>query len=384
MKLVYCLAAFLSSIALCCAQTSIHPKEALSSYERYLKSIDSISFSSRFVDRIDEESEVFTNGLLQTWKINFGKRALWRTTRKIDPASKENLPEKSAPTFSEALVMDDAVYEIAVNSKAAVAERFSAYLTVPEDYWEKYNGLGYLSCPFGYIKDGREYRYIPGMTRGKLSLEDHGESLTVICEAEGYECRIQLSPIKGWMAERIEYKQVGDQGDPSRPKYFLYEVDSSGSYDGIWLPEAYFCKIVLPSGQKTLSQNLRMIDGKVVIVPEGNDVGARLVDKPQRTLFAEVTLFNFNLDSLSDSDFQVQATVSDGMEVSMQDALHLEHVWLEGEIVPRTEAMLIAKNDAEFVGGRGFSRFWLYLLNGFLLVVCLCIGFRQWFLSSRQ
>lgn len=90
---------------------------------------------------------------------------------------------------------------------------------------------------------------------------------------------------------------------------------------------------------------------------------------------AEVTLSDVSVNSLSDADFRLQASVANGLAVSMQDAPHLGFVWLNGAAVPRADVVPALLEEPEFPGGRGSPRFWLLISNAVLLSVLavLCI-----------
>jgi hypothetical protein len=374
--LVFCCSAFGRS------QDVPTPERAFHSYEAYLKSIRNLSFHSHFRDRVAEKSDVFTNALSQEWKIDLEGKRLRVTTRRASTDSKTDSGEAWVKQYNEALVTPLATHEISVDADGATVTGFISYIETPNNYWETKTGFGYLSYPFGYFQDGREYRYIPDMIEGAsksvASENEEGSSLVVLtCETEEYEFHIRLDPAKGWMADRIEFARGAPTGEAARPDYYLYTVERASDQGGVWLPDLYHCRVSRPAGRHKLPKNVRIVDGKYIIVAGSAEMGADTVEKPKSTLIAEVTLSDVDLSPLRDSDFQLQTNIPDGTRVSMQDAHHLEFIWRDGKIVPVTAESLEALRDSKFLGGAGSSRFWLVMSTLFLLALVLCLSIRH-------
>jgi len=83
------------------------------------------------------------------------------------------------------------------------------------------------------------------------------------------------------------------------------------------------------------------------------------------------SLGDISFDTLSEKDFQFSLTLPDGTPVHMQDARHIEHIWLDGKIVPKTnEAMLaIARGGHKFMPGPDEPRFWLMTIGIILILI---------------
>lgn len=378
--LLWVLCCFTSS--LCYSQGAPTPEAAFNSYKTYLEGIRSLSFHSHFRDRIADKSDVFTNALSQDWKIDFEGRRLWATTRRVieHPTT---AADKAQPTqYNESSVTSVAVRHISVNAdKAAVG--FISYLQTPQDYWETETGLGYLSYPFGYLKDGRKYQYIPNMieyaSKNVSSKNERGASLVVLaCKTGEYEFSIRLNPGKGWMAEEIEFTRTATTGEGGRPDHCLYTVENSSNHGGVWLPSSYRCRESQPAARRKLPKNARVVDGKFVTVVGDVKGGKDFIETPKSTLIAEVALSDIHLSPLRDSDFRLQTPIPDGTKVSMQDADHLEFLWLGGKIVPVTAETLEALRDSRFVSGPGSRRFWLTINIVLLVVLISCFAIRRW------
>jgi hypothetical protein len=364
----------------CYSEDTVTAEDALRGYEDYFESIRSISLHSRFMDRNAEKSDHFTNTLSQKWRIDFEGRRLWRTTRKIIEDPKTEAEKKLASTYFEALVAPDAHYGISAYVDTRTAYCVLSYLETPQDYWKTDTGLGYLCYPFGYLKDGREYQYIPDMVReaSKSILSEEGESsslIVVAAKTAEYEFDISLDPSKGWFAERIEFTRTAPAEDAARPEYCLYTVEHSSNHGGVWLPDLYRCEISKEAGKHKLGGDVRVVDGKFIIVTGDSEIGTDYIERPKSTLIAEVTISDIELGSLSDSDFQLETTIPNGMEVSMQDARRLNFVWRDGEVVSLADE-LEALRDSEFLGGPGSPRFWAVALGVVLIALILYFAVR--------
>jgi hypothetical protein len=383
MKNVYLFFVVFGCSSLCYSHDGITPEKALGSYENYLRSVRSISFHSEFRDRNAAKSNVFANGLSQKWKIDFEGRRLRMITQRVVENPKTGSDRARTSQYNESLITSGALQQISVNADGVTVHGFTSYLNSPKDYWKNHLGLLYLSYPFGYLQDGREYRHVPDLIRraSRKVVSQRGESCSLVvltCETEEYALSIQLDPSKGWMADRLEFERtVSPKGD-IRPDYCLYAVDRSSDHGGVWLPDLYHCKVSEPAGRQKLPENIRIVDGKIIIVPKGSRVGTDAIERPKATLIAEVTLSDVDLSPLHDSDFQLQTNIPNGTRVSMQDALHLEFVWRDGKIVPVTAETLEALRNSRFVGGPGSRRFWLVTNVVLLVALISCFVIRRW------
>jgi len=315
---------------------AITPEVAARSYENHLKTVQSVSFHSNVKDRDAEKSDLYTNGLSQNWWIDFKGRRLRRITERLDPSTGKIVDGPRA-VLNETLLTPEKRYQISADPDTLTAKAFAGDLHATDDYWETNVGLSYLSYPFGYFQDGRQYRYIPDVFQN-VSVEEDGSSLVVLlCKMKECELKIRLDRSKGWMANRIEYSRTGLSKAASRLEYFLYTVDHASKHDGIWIPDSFRCEISKRAGKVKLLGDLRVVDvvdGRPVIVRGGADIGVDFMEIEKSRLIAEVTLSEVSIAELDDSDFQLQTTVPDGLQVHMQDARQSEFRWHDGKVVP--------------------------------------------------
>lgn len=379
----------LASVLCCCTASLCHSEEApnpegvFSSYKTYLKSKGHVSFRSHFRDRAAEKSDDLTNALSQEWKIDFEGRRLWVTTRRVIEDPKTKSDKAQATQYGESSVNSIATCHISVDADKATVTGFMSYLQTPKDYWETETGLGYLSYPFGYLKDGPRYRFIPDMIEDaskSVSSKNEGRASLVVltCKTGEYEFNIRLNHAKGWMAEQIEFTRIAPTGEGGRPDYCLYTVENSSDHGGVWLPGLYRCRVSQPAGPHKLPKGARVVDGVIEIVAGDAKVGKDSIETPKSTLIAEVALSDIDLSPLRESDLQLQTAIPDGTRVSMLDAGHLAFMWRGGKIVPVTAEALAALGNSRFFAGPGSRGFWVIINVVLIAVLSSCFLFRHW------
>jgi len=145
------------------------PKDACLSYESYLKTFRSVAFSSRFVDRNADQSDTFTNGLAQTWRIDFQRKRIWSCVTSASRAAEVKLDATWTPVYTERLISAESYFDVSADPDSLIATKVASRLSVPKDYWAAQMGLLYLSLPLGFIQEGAEYLYIPNLLLRDLS-----------------------------------------------------------------------------------------------------------------------------------------------------------------------------------------------------------------------
>jgi hypothetical protein len=334
---------FLSTVLFCAtlarSAEQLTPDKVSEDFRMYLHSIHSVSFHSQFRDRQAEDRD-FTNTLSQDWKVDFDGKRLWRTTNKPIAGVKPIPANGLAGLYSEQLMTPARVIEVEVDPITQRAQICTSYLATPQDYWAYRTGFLYLAYPFGYLEIGPGYDHVTNLL-ANASLEDDGKSLIVLSgKTPDYELRISLAPYKGWMPERMEYSRVAPTKDSDEITHSLYSVDKSSCVDGVWLPVSYHCKTEYAAGPHHLPPNLRVQMNRIIEVDSSdnkNGQGIAVINQPKRSLVAEVTLSDVNLNHVTDDDFCLQATVPNGLKVSMQDAQRGHFVWLDGKVYPLDE-----------------------------------------------
>jgi len=202
-----------------------------------------------------------------------------------------------------------------------------------------------------------------------------GGFVSLLCRTDRFSLEINLNPLKGWMPERLEYKRFDSVRGDLGPMHLVYSVGQSDANEDVWLPASYHCEISKPSNRRKLPKHLQVVDGKLIVKRTGGDAGANFIENPPTTLIADVMLSSVSYKPLGDSDFQMQASVPDGLRVSMGDAPQLDYVWVDGKIVPWTDAMPFPRG-ARFLKGDGSrASVWFVGLN---VVIITVLAFWSW------
>jgi hypothetical protein len=70
-------------------------------------------------------------------------------------------------------------------------------------------------------------------------------------------------------------------------------------------------------------------------------------------------------DNSNPTPFSFKAKIPNGTKAVLFDAQQIQHVWMDGEIVPKTDevALAIARGDHKFIPGPKESRFWFIALG---------------------
>jgi hypothetical protein len=338
---------FFAACALMVSDAGAADAPVMANYEKYVASIRSATFHSRFDDRLAEQ-KTFTNTLHQDWKIDFVGKRRWVVTNKPPYGSPRDPQNPMAHLYSETLIGPGKELEIEVDPANNQGEVCTAYLTVPANYWENcHGGFGYLAYPFGYLETGKGYLNIASLLRSKqvksASTEKSGKFVVQKCATPVYEVTLKLSPEKGWMPEQIECKRIAKQAEAQQLIYSKYTVDKSSQHEGIWLPDAFSCEAKVSGGTVQLrdEERVEIVDGEEVYhaVEDKNAPGGRTVERKACEVVAKVSLSDVKLNAVTDDDFRLQAKTPDGLRVSMQDARDDSYEWRDGKImkVAKTE-----------------------------------------------
>ncbi len=79
-------------------------------------------------------------------------------------------------------------------------------------------------------------------------------------------------------------------------------------------------------------------------------------------------------DLASPNAFQVAAKIPNGTPVQVDDALHLDYIWKDGQIVNVVDSELLSQLGGHgFLGGFGLGRFWLVAVNLLVFSAGLCV-----------
>jgi hypothetical protein len=93
---------------------------------------------------------------------------------------------------------------------------------------------------------------------------------------------------------------------------------------------------------------------------------------------------DFKIRKFASNEFRITTKILNGTPVYMEDALHIEHIWMDGKIEPRTDEVMlrIAQGDHKFIPGTDEPRFWFMVLGAILIIVGFTLKgialYKQW------
>ncbi|MDO4588197.1 MAG: hypothetical protein Q4C95_13055, partial [Planctomycetia bacterium] len=106
---------------------------------------------------------------------------------------------------------------------------------------------------------------------------------------------------------------------------------------------------------------------------------------PTQTLITNLSEVVLN-QSFKDSDFSLKTQISNGNRVVMDDRPQIEYIWMDGEIVLKTdERMLaIARQGHKFIPGKEEPRFWLIIVGVLLVLIGGGINLHRFLISKKK
>ena len=330
---------------------TLSPEDLFQKYESQIKSFSQVTFTgaSRAYDE-PENDKVAT--FESNWKIDFDRKWYFK-----DHSKGQNISQMS--------LVDGEAFTISVSEKPMInSERIAvvSFVKIPEDHWKKTIRLHYTSFPFGYFQSaGDAISLIETIRSSQKEILQDGEKPGLLCKNEEYECKIWFDPAKDYAAEKISIRRITP---PELAVLFStceYTVQQFESIDGRWFPVKFHVVESYTGGKVELN------------LPPGLELAISEEMKkprPPRTTIADVTLSNIKFPTFSSDDFRIKEAIPDGTPVSMQDALQIEYIWMDGKAVPKTDdAMLALARGHKFMPGVSEPRFWLMAVGLVMLLV---------------
>jgi hypothetical protein len=140
-------------------------------------------------------------------------------------------------------------------------------------------------------------------------------------------------------------------------KSLQIELNDFNSYNGtdFFFPNKYNMTYVATTTSQQQDER-----GKVIEVPYTQ----------QGNILYEFSNFKIN-DEHVEKEFPLMSKIDNGTDVIVSDALQIQYVWLDGEIVPKTDevALRIARGDHKFMPGPKEPRFWFIALGIIMLLL---------------
>ncbi|MDR0705655.1 MAG: hypothetical protein LBF88_11785 [Planctomycetaceae bacterium] len=173
-----------------------------------------------------------------------------------------------------------------------------------------------------------------------------------------------LDPTLQFMPVRISlYDKEMERNDVN---YFTFDfvIESFSKLKSIPLPQKYLIKI--ETAHQWYEKNvLKSIPSK-------------------ETIQGEISVTSVG-HSFSEKDFKITMPIPNYTEVSMQDALQIQYVWLDGEIVPLTDELALARIRGHgFIPGVREPRFWLIVSGILMMAIALGLKIKDFFYNRKQ
>lgn len=185
--------------------------------------------------------------------------------------------------------------------------------------------------------------------------------------------QISLDVDHDYAIKTFELKRRDQNIKAGETKTYAYNVDSYWKYEGTFIPNTAAFSSQLQGGD--LINEMGIVFGQVKSEP----IGAKyhLVHDPSVG----------HAPIIDEKKFEsIIKIIPDGTSVTMQDAPQIEYIWLNGKIVPKTDALMlaIARGNHKFIPGPREPRFWLLLLG----IVGILVGggwkFYDFWTSDRE
>lgn len=225
--------------------------------------------------------------------------------------------------------------------------------------WKSVFYLSFVLAPLGIVRhDGvvisvfDMLRNMPPETK-KLEMKD-GNICLVEARNEEYIIRLEILSSKRYALKSYSIESLKRSGD-----------------DG-FMTTHFLASEFIENAECLFPQNFSVtIDSKKTKYVVLSDAGESIDKFMDTTSKVDIKIDNLQINEhLAANDFKFETPVPDGTKVYVAEKPQIAHIWLKGEIVPKTsEVMLrIARGDHKFMPGVREPRFWMMAL-GILFIV---------------
>jgi hypothetical protein len=325
--------------------SELPPSQYIDNWKLQIAALSSISYTLTFSDYSSTNLSL-KNNFESDFKIDFNNKRLL--------SRREN---------SEELITSDLMVNASkFQENNEVEYGVTSMIKIPKNYWEQALALSYMCYPFGYIRDQEKMLFLPEMIDAKKCVcQYQPNEVNLSCKTQQFDIKIKFIPEKNFAVKQIEIKRiVKNQDMPFKFQECQYTVNEFVLFGEIWFPTQYHVEEKYGSGKR----NTKPIQGFDYYIPEET--------LPERTLISDVVLKNIKFPiAFSDKDFKITLPIPNGTPVYMQDALQIEHVWMDGKPVLKTDevALAIARGGHKFIPGPQEPRFWLIALGIIMMLL---------------
>lgn len=243
-------------------------------------------------------------------------------------------------------------------------------LEVPAEDFPVRLGMAPSAPCYGIIRQ----KLIPAFLRAsKLSAKTATLEGTAVCVLKGIseddEISLWLDPSLDYAPRRIHYKRSSQMIRESW-QFDVKRFQQQGD-----LPVVSEATVTFTAGPQPVMSPVaveKVVDGKTVLEHEpAKDASGKVVMTPKSRFVREIKLVSLDFNpEFGDDDFKILQPIANGTRVHMQDASHLDYMWVDGEILVATDPKaLAAARGALLYTGVGVRLFWALLFPAAVLLV---------------
>jgi hypothetical protein len=286
-------------------------------------------------------SEFLYNGIQEEGKLDLPQQRYY-VKNSFQNTIDKNLQQEPDIRGSECVQKKDFFLYGNIDNKNTV-NRLESRMNPISKEWTYNLRFQYISFLVGYLQFSDGNYYIPNLIKeGNTSLTKLDDGYLLSSHTDNRELHLKFEMISPLKLTEIHIKRLGN-------------IKAAEIYD--------VSLIISRNDENSVEYHLtqKIYGGKI----DGINIAPKIATM-------EVKLNNIKkVSSFSDSDFTFSTPIKNGTEVFMQDVPQIEYVWMDGEIVPKTDevALAIARGGHKFIPGPQEPRFWLIALGIIMMLL---------------
>lgn len=204
------------------------------------------------------------------------------------------------------------------------------------------------------------YSFMESISLNVKTEKEEGNEYVVLF-AEVRECRLDvwIDSQKDFAVKKFLFSSKKDNDLANGVKTYFYIVNEFGASEELYFPRS------ITIGQTFYERELTLV------IPGYAEPEKRIT--PSRTTTKEIDFYSVEVNpKLTDDSFRFRTTPPNYTLVHILDQPQIDHVWLDGKIIPLTDELALARARGHaFVPGVREPRFWMLALGiGMILFAC--------------
>jgi len=319
--------------------------DVLNSYKEYLSSIDGVEF--KYMTSLSNSDVVI---------VRFKGDRFWTLVTTYEG---ENLKAEVATT--EVAIVGSHATVFNRDSRAPRSGETSVRGVLNKAVEHGYTMEHFFEFPFifGYyaVESTNDIRYIPDLFQHS-NVETEvigGKQLIVLRKSEGdLLLTLWIDPESSYAAKKIKVERQSGELQAGRVIRRESEIEDFSPTSGTYFPRKFY------EERQNVGRTYEQKDGKPV---------EKLFITEGKRRYVEISDVRFD-KPLGDDSFRLTSPIIDGTQVHIRDAPHIEYIWFDGKVVPKTDEIMlaIARGGHKFMPGPAEPRFWM-LTIGIILIL---------------